>query len=245
MHFYKPQRNAQVNFPLLGHLYHESFILMKYKCDFKSTVLPRSINTSELQTLVLFWFSFICKNLKVLSSLCMKALKHVSASTCLVIRVVYLQYTSGIWKQSFFPTAQKFFIFQIPRFSFSICQFYKFLIFFYTTVKTEEKLLGKGILPHTLLAFYFLVADILHQVGSCTSKNLILCPTPQQVQISTSVFVSRYSVEISVTARTLIVAITTCDIHILGSKPKLYLNKNKLFHSGNLRQYLPLTLQTQ
>lgn len=61
MHFYKPQRSAQAHFPLLGDLYHESFILKKYKCDFKSTVLLRSINTSELQTLVLFWFSFICK----------------------------------------------------------------------------------------------------------------------------------------------------------------------------------------
>lgn len=130
-------------------------------------------------------------------------------------------------------------MFQIPRFSFSICQFYEFLLFFYTTVKTEEQLLGKGILPHTLLAFYFLVADLLHQVRSCTSKNLILCPTPQQVQVSTSVSVSRYSVEISATARTLIVAITPCHVHVLGSKPRLYLNKNKLFHSGYLKQYLP------
>lgn len=64
MHFYKPQGSAQAHFPLIGHLYHESFILMKYKRDFKSTVLPRYINTSELQTLILPWFSFICKETK-------------------------------------------------------------------------------------------------------------------------------------------------------------------------------------
>lgn len=61
MHFYKSQRSAQAHFRLLGHLYHKSFILMKYKCDFKSTVLLRCINTSELQPLILAWFSFICK----------------------------------------------------------------------------------------------------------------------------------------------------------------------------------------
>lgn len=61
MHFYKPQRIAQAHFPLLGHLDHENFILMKYKCDFISTVLLRSINTSELHLLILLWFSFICK----------------------------------------------------------------------------------------------------------------------------------------------------------------------------------------
>lgn len=64
MHFYKPQRSAQAHFPLLGHLYHESFILMKYKRDFKSTMLPGSINTSELQVLILPWFSLICKETK-------------------------------------------------------------------------------------------------------------------------------------------------------------------------------------
>lgn len=245
MHFYKPQRSVQAHFPLLGHLYHESFILMKYKRDFKSTMLPGSINTSELQALILPWFSLICKETKSA-----KLPLHEGSQACLCQHMPC--YQSGIlavniWnmKTELFSHSTGVFNFSGSSFSFSICQLYEFLLFFYTTIKTEEQLLGKGILPHTLLVFYFLAADIPHQVRSCTSKNLILCPTPQQAQVCISVFVSRYSVEISATTRTVIVAITTCPIHILGSKPTLHLNKTKLFHSGNQRQYLPPALQTQ
>lgn len=119
MHFYKPQRSAQAHFPLVGHLYHQSFILMKYKCDFKSTVLLRSINTTELQTLVLFWFSFICKETK---SAELPLHEGSQAHLCQHMPC----YRSGIlavhiWNMKtelFFPTAQKFFHFSNSSFFF-------------------------------------------------------------------------------------------------------------------------------
>lgn len=143
----------------------------------------RIIDINFTLFLVLF-----AKKLKMLSSFCMRALKYLSIGLRLAIGVVYLQYTSEIRKWNFSPQRRSFSFFRFCIFPSAICQFYVFLLFFHPTIKTEEPLLGKGILPHTLVTFYFLVADVLHQVRSCTSENLILCPTPQQAQVSTVVF---------------------------------------------------------
>lgn len=150
-------------------------------------------------------------------------------------------------KTELFSIGQKFLIFQVLHFSFShLSVLCVSPILPPHNNKKKEYLLGEGIFPHTLLAFYFLVADILYQVRSCTSKNLILCPTPQQTQVSTLGFkafclkIQRVNLWNSHSSqRTKIVAIITSHIHILGSKPKLYLNKNKPFHGGNQRQCFP------
>lgn len=122
------------------------------------TEVHQSFRITDINfTLFLVLFA---KKLKMLSSLCKRALKYLSISLYLAIGVGYMWHISEIWKWSPFPQRRSFSLFRFCIFPSAICQFYVFLPFFHPTLKTEDHLLGKGILPHTLLTFYFRVANI-------------------------------------------------------------------------------------
>lgn len=182
----------------------------------------------------------------MLSSLCRRALKYLSISLYLAIGVGSMWHTSEIWKWSPFPQRSSFSLFRFCIFPSAICQFYVFLLFFHPTLKTEDHLLRKGILPHTLLTFYFWVANIQVKSDPVLARiwySALPHSRLRSLPLFSKHLVSRYSLNLWNSRsgpRTEVVVIITSHMHILGSKPKLHLNKNKLFHPGNQMGWLAI-----
>lgn len=128
---------------------------MKYKCAFWSTVLLSSIKASGLQTSILPHFLVLfTKEILMLISLCVRALKYLSICFHLAIGVVYVQCSFEIRKGKSFSQHTSFSFLRFCIFPSATCQFCALLFFSHPTIKTKEYLWRKSIPLHALQASF-------------------------------------------------------------------------------------------
>lgn len=150
------------------------------------TEVHQSFRITDINfTLFLVLFA---KQLKMLSSLCKRALKYLSISLYLAIGVGYMWHTSKIWKWSPFPERRSFSLFRFCIFSFSHLSVLCVSPILPPYIKNRRPPPAERHSPPHPTDFLFSGSQHSGQVRSCTSKNLILCPTSQQTQVSTLVF---------------------------------------------------------